>query len=76
MLGTLDGKVKLQINRDKELMKMILPQHEFARWILDNKRGLLAVFGGFLIQLCAGDRYYFSIKSNSFGSRKAAEITI
>ena len=38
-------------------MKMILPQHEFARWILDNKRGLLAVFGGFLIQLCAGDRY-------------------
>ena len=36
---------------------MILPQHEFARWILDNKRGLLAVFGGFLIQLCAGDGY-------------------
>ena len=52
-------------------MKMILPQHEFARWILDNKRGLLAVFGGFLIQLCAGDRNYLSIKSNFFRFQKS-----
>ena len=44
-------------------MKMILPKHVIARWIFDNKRGLLAVFGGFLIQICAGDIYYSSIKS-------------
>ena len=33
---------------------MIFPKHELIRWIGDNKRGLQAVFGGFLIQLCAG----------------------
>ena len=51
-------------------MKMILPQHEFARWILDNKRGLLAVFGGFLIQLCAGDRYITLASSQIFFGSK------
>ena len=36
---------------------MIFPKHGLIRWIGDNKRGLQAVFGGFLIQLCAGVNY-------------------
>ena len=36
---------------------MIFPKHGLIRWISDNKRGLQAVFGGFLIQLCAGVNY-------------------
>ena len=35
-------------------MKMITPQNEYLRWMVENKRGLLAVFGAFLIQLCEG----------------------